>query len=286
MTVPAPPSRPPQPPQQPWPLQPVRPPRPAAGLRRPGGRGPWWRAAVAVVCLAVAASAAVLLTRPDSRAHRAGSGGPAGPPPAVSGAHPGPVLLDGVSGRLEIAAGPGPGAEATATYVPEGRDTFGHVEFGPARPDGALPVRCATDDGGPVGPCHGLLQLSLPAGTPLTVRQSSGEISLSGLDGDLDLSLASVRFTAVGLHPERAALAVRSGSADLAFTAPPRTLSLDSVSASVALRLPAAAAGDAYAFTSDAVSADVRIALPDRPGAAHQVRLRTESASVAVLPAG
>ncbi|WP_405009604.1 hypothetical protein [Kitasatospora sp. NBC_01539] len=284
MTVPAPPSRPPQPT---WPPQPVRPPQPATGPRRPGGRGPWWRAAVAVVCLAVAASAAVLLTRPDSRAHRAGAGnpdGPAGPPPAVSGAHPGPILLDGVSGRLEIAAGPG--TEATATYVPEGRDTFGHVEFGPALSDGVLPVRCATDDGVPLGPCHGLLQLSLPAGTPLTVRQSSGEISLSGLDGDLDLSLASVRFTAVGLHPERAAVAVRSGSADLAFTTPPRALSLESVSASVALRLPAAAADDAYAFTSDAVSADVRIALPDRPGAAHQVRLRTESASVAVLPAG
>ncbi|QKW23619.1 hypothetical protein HUT16_35025 [Kitasatospora sp. NA04385] len=203
-----------------------------------------------------------------------------GHPQALPG-RPQALLLDGVSGRVEITGSDD--AATTAEYLPQGSEQPGRVDFGPAGSDGAVPVRCAAADGGPFDRCGGLLRLTVPEGTALTVRQDSGEIALSGLRGDLALSLASIRCTAVGLRPEHATVAIRSGSADLGFTAPPGDLTVESTSASVAVRLPDG--GDGYAFDSDAASSDVRIALPSQPDADHRVRLRTTSASVAVLPA-
>lgn len=211
-------------------------------------------------------------------AGRDGTGTGAGP--HVLPGSPRALLLDGVSGRVEITAAQE--TTATAEYLPEGAGSPGAVRLGPAGSDGAAPVRCAAD-GGPFDRCGGLLRLAVPEGTALTVRQESGEITLSGLRGDLALSLASVRCTAVGLRPQHATVSIRSGSADLGFAAPPGDLTVESASASVALRLPQPDGG--YAFDSDAASADVRIGLPEQPDAAHRVRLRTTSASVAVLPA-
>ncbi|MFB7949258.1 hypothetical protein ACFC6L_30580 [Kitasatospora phosalacinea] len=210
---------------------------------------------------------------------RGGTGGGDGPQ-ALPGS-PRALLLDGVSGRVEVVAADGPAA--TAEYLPEGSQRPGLVGLGPAGSDGAVPVRCAADGDGAFDRCAGRLRLAVPAGTALTVRQESGEIALSGLRGDLALSLASIRCTAVGLRPQHARVSIRSGSADLGFAAPPGELTVESTSASVALRLPERDGG--YAFDSDQVSADVRIGLPAQPDAEHRVRLRTTSASVAVLPA-
>ncbi|WP_371483277.1 hypothetical protein [Kitasatospora sp. NBC_00315] len=263
------------------------PPRAGARLRR--------RIAVPVLALALAvlaglAVSAVLLAEPSvPRRHGEPTGaadavGPFGAAPAfASGANPRALVLDGVSGRLEVTPATGP--RATADFVPDGDDTPGRVVFGAPGGDGAVPVGCARGDG-PSVPCHGVLRLSVPEGTALTVRQTSGEVSLSGVTGDLDLALTSVRFTAVGVRSGRVALDVRSGSADVGFASAPGSLDLDSSSASVALRLPTGGPGEDYAFTSEAVSADVRIALPDRTDADHRVHLHTESASVAVLAAG
>ncbi|MFC8721264.1 hypothetical protein ACFUEL_28130, partial [Kitasatospora sp. NPDC057198] len=252
------------------PPHPSVPPRPAAPPR--GRRRVWPWAAVAAALVLVGAGAVAVTDR-------GGTGTGAGP--HVLPGSPRALLLDGVSGRVEIVAADG--AAATAEYLPEGAQRPGLVGLGPAGSDGAVPVRCAAGGDGPFDRCTGRLRLAVPADTALTVRQDSGEITLSGLRGDLALSLASIRCTAVGLRPEHATVSVRSGSADLGFAAPPGELSVESTSASVALRLPERDGG--YAFDSDQVSADVRIALPERPGADHRVRLRTTSASVAVLPA-
>ncbi|MFD7736646.1 hypothetical protein ACFV6F_40515 [Kitasatospora phosalacinea] len=227
------------------------------------------------VVLALVGVCAVALT------DRGGTNG-GGEGPQVLPGSPRALLLDGVSGRVEVVAADG-SAAATAEYLPEGSQRPGLVGLGPAGSDGVVPVRCAADGDGVFDRCAGRLRLTVPEGTALTVRQESGEISLSGLRGDLALSLASIRCTAVGLRPQHARVSIRSGSADLGFAAPPGDLTVESTSASVALRLPERDGG--YAFDSDQVSADVRIGLPAQPDAEHRVRLRTTSASVAVLPA-
>ncbi|WP_208767152.1 hypothetical protein [Kitasatospora cineracea] len=260
-----------QPPHPTVPLRPVGPPPPTAPPRPRHRAGRW--GAVAAALVLVGAGAAALADRDGTTDTGAG--------PHVLPGSPRALLLDGVSGRVEITAAQG--TAATAEYLPEGTGHPGPVALGPAGSDGVVPVRCAAADGGPFDRCGGLLRLAVPEDTALTVRQESGEITLSGLRGDLALSLASVRCTAVGLRPQHATVSIRSGSADLGFAAPPGDLTVESASASVALRLPQPDGG--YAFDSDASSADVRIGLPEQPGAAHRVRLRTTSASVAVLPA-
>lgn len=263
----------PVPPKPQFPPVPPLPPPVAPPGRSVPGRRRRWRTAALVAALAVVAASVLVV------AGRSADDGPGGSFVSLPGPHA--LLLDGVSGRLEITGGRGP--TAVAEYLPEGSGAAGRVGFGPADGDGAVPVGCA-DGGGPFGPCHGLLRLTVPDGTALTVRQESGEIALSGVRGDLALSLASVRCTAVGLRPRRASVAVRSGSADLAFAAAPQALTVESTSASTVLRLPSGGPDDGYAFESDAVSADVRIGLPSRPDSGRSVRLRTVSASVAVLP--
>ncbi|MFD0567662.1 hypothetical protein ACFQ2M_41120 [Kitasatospora saccharophila] len=271
------PSVPPRPVGPPLPTDPpllTDPPRPTAP---PRSRRRAWRFGAAAVALVLVGAGAVALAGRDGR----GTGTDADGLRVLPG-RPRALLLDGVSGRVEITGSSGDAV--TAEYLPEGSDGPGPVGFGPAGSDGAVPVRCAAASGGPFDRCGGRLRLTVPEGTALTVRQDSGEIALSGLHGDLALSLASIRCTAVGLRPEHATVSIRSGSADLGFTAPPGELTVESTSASVALRLPEQDGG--YAFDSDAASADVRIGLPARPDADHHVRLRTTSASVAVLPAG
>ncbi|MFJ4681184.1 hypothetical protein [Kitasatospora sp. NPDC088783] len=291
------PSVPPHPAAPPHPVAPPKPGAPPAAVpptaAPPGGRRRAWRFGAAAAVLVLVGACAVALAGREGRGPVHGSMpapvvGPVDGPVVGDGAQalpgsPHALLLDGVSGRVEIVGSRD--SAATAAYLPEGSEALGRVGFGPAGSDGAVPVRCAAADGGPLARCGGVLRLTVPEDTALTVRQESGEIALSGLRGDLALSLASIRCTAVGLRPEHATVSVRSGSADLGFAAPPGDLTLESTSASVALRLPADHPDDGYAFESDAASADVRIALPEQPGADHRVRLRTTSASVAVLPA-
>ncbi|MFF4341440.1 hypothetical protein ACFY00_16080 [Kitasatospora sp. NPDC001540] len=259
------------PPQPSAPPPPPVPPQPVVAPRAGDRRRAWQWGALAAVLVLVGAGAVAL-------ADGDGAGGGEGPQ-ALPGS-PRALLLDGVSGRVEVVAARG--SAATAEYLPEGSERPGRVGLGPAGSDGAVPVRCAAADSGAFDRCAGRLRLTVPADTALTVRQESGEIALTDLRGDLALSLASIRCTAVGLRPSHATVSIRSGSADLGFAAPPGELSVESTSASVALRLPERDGG--YAFDSDQVSADVRIALPAQPDAEHRVRLRTTSASVAVLP--
>ncbi|GAA5021541.1 hypothetical protein [Kitasatospora paranensis] len=247
---------------------------------RPTAPGPdrrSWRTAGAVVGAAVLAAAAAFVLTP---------GDPPGTPGqarTAPGVRPHALLLDGVAGRIEV-TGTG-GTTATADFVPEGSTRPGPVAFHPTGADGGLTLVCGTA-GGAVAPCRGTLRVAVPAGTALTLHQSAGETVLSGLDGDLDVAVTSARLTAVGLRAPRAGITVDSASADLAFATAPGELALRAASASVALRLPDTAEGEAYAVTSDAVSADVRVAVPQTADPAHVLRLSTVSASVAVLPTG
>ncbi|RKE22974.1 hypothetical protein [Streptomyces sp. TLI_171] len=236
--------------------------------------------AVAVVLAVAAVCATVVADRDTARPAPAWATRTVRSGPQLLADGPRTLLVDNVSGRVEITGSPT--SRVTAEYLPTAGATFDAVTLDAVTAEGTTRVTCAPAAADPAPRCDGLLRLGVPAGADLVVRQESGEIALSGLRGDLTLSLASVRCTAVDLRPARASVSVRSGSADLGFAGAPDDLSVDSTSASLTLRLPS----DAYAFTSEQTSADVRIGLPSSPDSAHRVRLHTVSASVAVLPSG
>lgn len=244
---------------------------------------------IAALTAALAVIAAVVLTGHGTHHDPAGPAGNAGPAATGRPGHPAVfraagtdlLVLDGVSGRVRIAA------DADADGV---SGTF-------ARADGALTRVTARAGSGPAGstvtvvcadgtgtavPCAGDLSVTVPSRTGLRLRQTSGQTTLSGLGGRLDVTVASDRLVASGLHPRQAGLTVTSGSADVGFTHAPDRLSVNATSASVALRVPPL---DGYSVTSAATSADVRVEVPRHGGGPHVIALRTVSGSLAVLPA-
>ncbi|WP_037908843.1 hypothetical protein [Actinacidiphila yeochonensis] len=191
------------------------------------------------------------------------------------------VVLDGVSGRVQVTADPDARTVSGGFRRQDGEFAAlrGTVARDPASGGEALTLRCE-DAAGTGQPCAGDLDLTVPASTGLRLRQTSGETALTGLGGDLSVDAASVRLTMSGLHPAHAAVTVASGSADLGFAAAPADLDLHAVSASVALLLPPARGG--YAVTTAASSASVQVAVERDAASAHRVALTVTSGSLSV----
>lgn len=191
------------------------------------------------------------------------------------------VVLDGVSGRVQVTADPDV-HEVTGTFHRQDgafaslRGTLAHD---PASGADALAVHCA-DAAGTEQPCAGDLDLTVPARTGLRLRQTSGQAALSGLGGDVSVDASSIQLSTSGLHPAHATVTVVSGSADLGFTGAPTDLDLHATSASVALRLPRTAGG--YAVTTAATSADVQVGVERNPAAGRRVALTVTSGSLSV----
>ncbi|WNI14400.1 hypothetical protein [Actinacidiphila sp. ITFR-21] len=247
---------------------------------------------VAVLLLALAVIVTLVLSGHDGRrGGRPGPGAlglaaPAAPDGATTaGFHAGDtdlVVLDGVSGRIQVTADPG-AHQVTGTFH-RGDGVPARIRTAARDAAGARTLTLGCQDArGDGTPCAGELVLTVPAHTGLRLRQTSGETDLTGIGGPLTVTTASDRFTARGLRPSRADVAVTSGSADLAFAAPPDALAVRATSAAMTLRLPAAAGGG-YAVTTSAASADVQVRVPHRADAPHRVSLQVLSGSLAVLP--
>ncbi|WP_225845903.1 hypothetical protein [Streptomyces sp. HPF1205] len=255
---------------------------PGAGRRRPP------RTALIAGALAAAVVVALLLAHavdggdgdPDAPHHGAATARLTGAD-GFPGDAAGLVVLDGVSGRVQVTADRDAHEVTGSFHRQDGafaslRGTLAHD---PSSGTDALTVHCA-DASGTEEPCAGDLYLTVPPRTGLRLRQTSGETTLSGLGGDVSVDASSVRLSTFGLHPAHAAVTVFSGSADLGFTGAPTSLDLHATSASVALRLPRTA--DGYAVTTAAASADVQVGVERDPAAAHHVALTVTSASLSV----
>lgn len=211
------------------------------------------------------------------------------------------VVLDGVSGRIQVTAD-GDAHGVTGTYHrADGQEAHVRTHTTGDSP-GTLALTCEDGDGD-AEPCAGDIVLTVPAHTGLRLRQTSGETTLDGIGGELNVVTASDRLTATGLRPSRADVEITSGSADLGFSAAPADLAVHASSASTSLRLPTPPDAGEYAVSTAATSANVQVQVPhtDASGAdatpgsggtpgtgnapAHRISLQVVSGSLAVLPA-
>nr|WSX74957.1 hypothetical protein OH826_14305 [Streptomyces sp. NBC_00899] len=263
------------------PARPAAPPRVPEQVP-PAGRGRGPARAVVVCCvLALAVGLVVVLTDDDG-------GGPADrralTAPGFRAADPGTVVLDGVSGTVQVTADADARAVTGSFHRADGRPAAlrGATVDDPASGGRALSLRCEDDRGLPQ-PCAGDLVLTLPPHTGLRLRQTSGVAVLRGLGGDLGLDASSIQLTTRDLRSPHAEVTVVSGSADIGFAAAPADLDLHASSASVAVRLPRT--GDGYAVTTTAASADVQVLVPRDPSAGHRVALTVASGSLSVQDA-
>ncbi len=265
-------------------------PRRERGTEREGAPRQAARPAVlaGVLIVALGVAAAVVLT-----GHTGGDSddGPAGglsglraqgaPPFRAGDART--VVLDGVSGSVQVTADPGADAVSGSFHRQDGtsaplQGTVSTDGDGSGPGGRTLTVRCLDDDG--PGPCAGTLQLTVPEHTALRMRQTSGSTVIDGLGGDLDVDAASLQLTTRDLRSPHADVNVVSGSADLGFADAPADLDLHASSASVAVRLPQVDGG--YAVTTAAASANVQVGVPRDPGAGHRVALTVTSGSLSV----
>ncbi len=257
----------------------------------PDGRGPNRNRhqpnhpAVLLGGLLVALGVILALVLTGNSSSHSGRNDRTGPPGSTAygfrAADTGTVVLDGVSGNIQVTADPDAHVVTGSFHRSDGRPATlrGTTAGGPAAGDRTLTVRCEVDGGGQQ-PCAGDLVLTLPEHTGLRLRQTSGATVLDGLGGDLGLDGSSLQLTARDLHPSHADVTVVSGSADIGFAAAPADLDLHASSASVAVRLPRT--GDGYAVTTAASSANVQVMVPRNPSAAHRVALTMTSGSLSV----
>ncbi|SEN15469.1 hypothetical protein SAMN05216267_100257 [Actinacidiphila rubida] len=220
---------------------------------------------------------------------RLDTGAPATPPGtyALRAGDTSLVVLDGVSGRIQVTADPRAHA-VTGTFHPADgpgatRGLRGAVVHDAATGADALAVGCRDAAGAQVR-CAGDLVLTVPRHTGLRLRQASGQTVLDGLGGDVTVDASSVQLTATGLEPVRARFTVASGSADVAFSGVPQDVDLQEVSASVAVRLPRSP--DGYAVTTAATSASTQVAVPRNASSAHRISVSVTSGSLDVTAEG
>jgi hypothetical protein len=187
----------------------------------------------------------------------------------------GAVDFDGVGGRLTVATGPGP-IRLTGTLNWTGprprtsvtRDRTGQVL--------RLAYRCA-----PASPCTEDYRLTVPAGTALTVRQPSGQITLSGLSGPLMITAASADVVARHLKAADLRAAITGGRFEASFDAPPQSVQIELTRADGTVRVPGTVR---YRVTQPTGSGPLDVRVPQSGSAARTISAVARDSQLALLP--
>ncbi len=260
----------------------------AGGSREPGPRRLRGPVLLSMLAAAVAVVLVLVLTGNGSRHQDGSPAGGGGGPVGADDFHAGDtalVVLDGVSGRIQLTADPHAHAVTGSFHRTDGTaDRLrGRTVHDASAGRDALEVGCE-DQAGVRVPCAGDLVLTVPAHTGLRLRQTSGQAVLSGLGGDVTVDASSIQLTTAGLRSRMAHFTVTSGSADLSFAGVPDDFDLHETSASVTAHLPHSP--DGYAVATAASSASTQVTVPRNSASAHRLSLAVTSGSLSVASAG
>jgi hypothetical protein len=185
------------------------------------------------------------------------------------------VEFDGVGGTLTVTAAPGP-VRLTGTLNWTGPPPRTSVTRDRTGRGLHLFYRCA-----PGSPCTEDYQLTVPAGSTLTVRQPSGQLTLSGLSGRLSIIAASADVVARHLAAAHLRASVTAGQLDASFDSAPQSVQLELTRANGTVRVP----GTARYRVSQQVSggsADIRV--PRSGSAARTIVATLHDSQLALLP--
>ena len=166
-----------------------------------------------------------------------------------------------------------------------------------------------------LGPCHAELVLHVPVGTAVEVHSSSGDITASGVGGDLVLETNSGDVTALGvtgsvdlrtasgdvslrggsgrvaleshsgdvsggdIASELVSAETRSGDVNLEFRVPPRDVEASTASGDVHLAVPDTAE---YDVDLDTGSGDPQLGVRSDPDSPRKIHARTNSGDASV----
>jgi hypothetical protein len=243
-------------------------------------------AAITVLAIAIIAVTAVLAAR--ALAVGPGSAGAAGHLDQLTGAGPasrailvtaGPVTavdLQGVPGQLTIT-----GTSGRQVTLAGQLHWTGSTPSMVTRLDRAAHVLHLTYRCAPASPCTEHYRLAVPGSTATVLRQSSGQLVVSGLAGPLQITAGRVDVTATGLRSPVLTAAISTGHLTARFALPPRQVSIALTSAQATLWLPGRAR---YRVSQQVSSGYIKIAIPHTAAAARTVTARIASGELELLP--
>lgn len=195
------------------------------------------------------------------------------------------LITAGPVGTVELAGVPG---QVTIVGTTAGRVELtgqlhwtGHPPVSTTRLDRAagvlqLSYRCA-----PASPCTENYRLAVPSRTAIVLRQPSGHVIMSGLDGALRIIARSVDVSATRLRSASLVAQISSGHLDAAFEAPPRHVGVTLTSAQATLWLPADVR---YAVSSQVSAGYIHVGVPRASTATRTVTVRIASGELELLP--
>jgi hypothetical protein len=136
-------------------------------------------------------------------------------------------------------------------------------------------IRCAS-----AAPCTQNLRLAVPGDTSVVVRQSSGQIGVSGLAGALSVTGDHLNVSASGLRSPSLTAVITSGRLSAAFVVPPRQVSVTLTSAQATVQLPGHVA---YRVDQQVMSGFLHATVPEDRGAPRTVNARLQSSELELL---
>jgi hypothetical protein len=193
-------------------------------------------------------------------------------------------VITGPAATVELQAAPGQVTivgSATGVLTLTGKMQWtGRAPIATARLDRIagvlrLSYRCAA-----ASPCTGNYRLVVPWRTAIALREPSGHVVISGLDGPLRITARHVDISATGLRSPSLRAAITSGHMSASFASAPRHIAVALTSAQATLRLPASAA---YAISEQVTAGYVHAGIPQDASAARTIAVRINSGELELL---
>jgi Toastrack DUF4097 len=237
--------------------------------------------AAATASLAPAACASSGSTTHDQRAF------------SFSGTH---LIIDDSSSALHLTHGNGPGIEVQR-WLSGTAARPGHSSWTLSGDTLRLSIDCS----GLVFSCGSRFEVAVPpevavtvnsgSGTdtvsglsaPVTVNGNQGDVHVTGGSGPLQVSTGSGSVTATAIRSSAVQMTTDQGSADISFTAAPRSVTVRCSTGNVTVRVPTA--GHRYHVLVSSGTGDASSKVPDDRQSTSIVQVSSGNGDATVLPA-
>ncbi|MFI7706990.1 DUF4097 family beta strand repeat-containing protein [Nonomuraea sp. NPDC049480] len=130
------------------------------------------------------------------------------------------------------------------------------------------------------GRCSVDYKVEIPKGLPVDLDSGSGNLTLRGLTGDLEVFVGSGDVDASGLAGKRVVAEGGSGNIELKYTAAPDSAKVEVGSGDITLNVP----DEGYDVSTDTGSGDANVKVKRDDSSPRKISLTAGSGDVSVLP--
>lgn len=135
------------------------------------------------------------------------------------------------------------------------------------------------DCGSSWGSCSVNYKIEIPKGLKIDIDAGSGNLTLRGLTGQLDVVNGSGDIEGSDLGSRKGVIENGSGDIELKYTAAPENLDLQNGSGDISVYVPQGS----YDVSTDAGSGDTKVDVADTPGAPNKITMESGSGNLNVL---